>query len=1198
MVTPGRRPVRSKIVPLEFMGEFDTTIWQLPALTPEVVTEVCSKWYTSNAAHARIHHEDAADVDRAWDFVNIIEDALVVSSGMTTKDHFLPVSTDEQVLAVLQETADKSPGDPWSLRYQTKGEIPPDEIRLAAERALSVYQSTHVVPALCRLFPKDELIKRSKAQEGRYRMIVNVPVEILWVMARLDHAWHQATMRFRPLGPYIVGINAFSAEWDYLARRHLQKSIHVELDLSGAEFRFTQNDFHEILKMRRRYLAPAEHVWCDFLEAFFTQKVLAFPDGRLTHCCNLNPSGHHGTSQYTNRVMLRIVAAGLYAQGLSPFDTVMSIYGDNALLSFDADLGFDLQRFLAYVALAGYPMKAGEPSPDIGAVSMLSHRFNRHYGRYYPSTDRPEKMFASVCVQKLEAVNLAADLERHKNKLLSISFEFVFAPNEQWEKFRAKVRLFVQHVLAVAPKVPWLTHLISLDCDQRVAIFRHGGLQSACAVRSEPTKLTPQDFMSPGAKKAQHARTLRRAALRRGARPRMQRPKTRIGKRVMKLLGGRGPRKLTMRTGSQVAAPVAFGTQLPRTSISFLGTARHAVHGDGVRIRFITPMASLGIAASAAAQTGALIIGGATYGVTAVDLGAGVTRTGNDTTEKYFESKQLGIFVQQFAKYQYHSLRVTYYPTQATTASSRDYYMAQSSDPAYFRTITPNLAQIMTMQGVVHFSSWQSAAMDIPVDGTKVHFQQVFAAGAPTDSDTRLDYVAGLCALAGYQNYSTSNIMDGILYLSGEITVYGFLGDQVNPSSLLRRLEFPWYNDREQGIQHYTQMRDVLLLAAKQCARRADIYYDWTDVTCNTRARVAAIEAREMHELQESMNRAYDLPQDPDEEEQKEIDPAVYQPVVVTGNDRPASYFKNGNGKYIAMVIDPVTGRAKQVVSEATPGLANGTWYYSSTFPEGEAVQQVAGDPNSTGSPARNEPQLDGVRFHDQIGVVPKGAPVTEEKDTDSAVVVESAPPMAVTSDKLGYRANVGSNPQNAAAGVATVVDASNKQKFSGVIVHSQNLTLDPEIDRSRQGTYNGGNYIGGGSMLYTDLVTGVSSGTPQAGLTANYYRPKASNFQDTTNPEGSYFTSEDPKDYNPADPANTRRYYRHQRTLTGACVRVRSLPPRPPRYLTRVAPTRPKIVVSQEVPDGGLAAEAADEATRNKLKAEPSGPKASDAEQ
>jgi len=464
---PGRLPVHSRLVELDFLPTYTAdTAWMLPQLSESVASRVFSTWYSSDASLARVHVEDESDLDAGWRYVEQVEENLMSYAKRSVKfqDLVTRLATMDELLEVLDETADKSPGRPWTMRYQTKGDVPLALVQDSLSKALDYWRRTGIVPFLCQIFMKDELIKKSKAAEGRYRGIVNVPFEILLLMAELDHDWHQVSMSCFGTGPYIVGINPFSPDWHNLYMRHITKPAHFEFDVSGAEFRFTREDFARIITLRKRYSSKATWERLDFLREFFCAKLLVAPDGRVDFCERLNPTGHYGTTQYTCRVVLRLLSSYVFYAGRSSGKRVhprmleVSIYGDNGLVSYDPEeMGgvFSPEGFTSWSIENGYPVKCSV-SQALEDCTMLSHRFNIWFGRAYPSTDRPDKLLLSSRVHRLVARGASVHLYSHFVKLLSIRSEFIYGEASDYEEFMRVYRAFIDHVEKVDPGAGWL----------------------------------------------------------------------------------------------------------------------------------------------------------------------------------------------------------------------------------------------------------------------------------------------------------------------------------------------------------------------------------------------------------------------------------------------------------------------------------------------------------------------------------------------------------------------------------------------------------------------------------------------------------------------------------------------------------------------------------------------------------------------
>lgn len=351
----------------------------------------------------------------------------------------------EGVDYMLTEKDDSTPGFPWNTRFKLKGDV---DRELLCSYVQFVLDNPHIdVDYIFHLFFKDELIKRAKAAEGRFRMICGAPIDFAVLQYLVGFEWHKRRQEIFELTPYKCGMNVFSDQWNRLGRRHSKYRYHMEFDLSGAEFNFQTWCFDFIGELRKEHMEESVHPLIDFITRALKNKYVRALDGTIEMCPTLNPSGHFDTTVYTDIVthvffMSYFASLGIELDVQFISSLALSIYGDNALFSYGDDFvenGLSLASMQEFAGKFGMNFKATIVE-DFSKARFLSAGWRDFNGRYYMFSDHVEKLLLSSQYTKFRT-DVA---EKHAGKLYSISGLLLFHPDESvYSDFQAIVNKFM-----------------------------------------------------------------------------------------------------------------------------------------------------------------------------------------------------------------------------------------------------------------------------------------------------------------------------------------------------------------------------------------------------------------------------------------------------------------------------------------------------------------------------------------------------------------------------------------------------------------------------------------------------------------------------------------------------------------------------------------------------------------------------------
>lgn len=752
--------------------------------------QVHTAWYSEQASTVRGEYCYPPSVHLAVRFLTDLEVALAPPGGY-------PLATLEECIEEYDAHGDSAAGFPFKTQgFRLKEDVP---IQLAYSLALSYADKPS--PVCYAEFFKDELIKATKAAEGRYRIICCGPADfyVLGVMTSLH--WHKRRTAMHRALPYKCGIDPYSHAWDALGREHEVFNTHYELDLKGAEFRFRVETF-ECIRLIWHAVVPIEsrkHV--DAYMYGLVNKLVVSQTGEVDLCPNLNPSGHYNTTVFTDLLTAMVIYGYLASIGLrldfAGLNTVcaVSIYGDNALISVDDELkrlGFSASSFEKYASEFGVVLKLSETT-DVCDMRFLSAGWREHYGVYQAFNEHYDKLLMSAVLTKFKA----GAVDKHANKLVCISRLLLFGDDSVYEKFREIVRRFLVDYVDELKPCWWLLPLrfvanVSLHGQRLAAAGRQAGGFSPASLKSN-MPLTKKSIRRHKVKFGPKTEAQARQATRRKQKKKVNKQKKRQrkprGEVFTEAPARRGNVSMPIGAGGQFQ----IATHWPRTYV----TGTHATK-DGAGYKFCVPLCRYGVdTAATPGGAGMSFIGTTAKFAQLFALGPGVTYNQPGTSLKSYDNVSwlnalMSAYAQNWVEYRMKRLKVHVVPNNATTASARSYWMAFYEDPAIAMrdasttagaaSPAPAVFDLTTIQSsgeALVFPAWQANSLNCRPRPHWLKVNQVFrdAADAGTtvltwsamESYLQEHSFGALACVCDYTNSGGAPILDGYIFLEGEV---------------------------------------------------------------------------------------------------------------------------------------------------------------------------------------------------------------------------------------------------------------------------------------------------------------------------------------------------------------------------------------------------------------------------------------------
>jgi len=498
----------------------------------------------------------------------------------------------------------------------------------------------------------------------------------------------------------------------------------------------------------------------------------------------------------------------------------ISIYGDNSTVSYSEPLeecGFSIGDFTAYCLRCGVPVKC-KLTLSLADMRFLSTGWCDFFGSYYAFNEHYDKLVLSCHMTKFKV----GVRDKHANKLICISRLLLFGEKVHFERVQHAIRLFLEKFASDGPQ-PWTMHLrMRAYVDQHDQRLLAAGRQTGCIKNFAGLKIYQVEMP----KKAKQNRGMVWGPLtKEQAARKEQSMRDKAVAAEMKRLGG-AVAAMTVQPKKKVKQQVARGLPDVFTRVdSRKGPAAvgvSAVAGPWPRtyvgepqrrgnesnqiaaFKFCAPFAYLGASSSASVGSGALcadtslyvrqhaISAGsyATVKVVADEKGTGPTDNEYDHTP--WLGNQLIQFANMYGKYRFRGkLRIHYVPLNATTASARSYFIAFSPDPSPAAAVSDEdpwtMTNMLNMANFQALAAWQPTTMEVIVSPNedKWYFlpDSASSTAAPSEWTRQVDQFS----IGAVTNFASSaNLIDGLLFLEGEVEFCNWIGT-LRQATALRR---------------------------------------------------------------------------------------------------------------------------------------------------------------------------------------------------------------------------------------------------------------------------------------------------------------------------------------------------------------------------------------------------------------------------
>jgi hypothetical protein len=305
-----------------------------------------------------------------------------------------------------------SPGYPWNHQHMTKSDLllSGKTPVVLAQDLISRLDRVEGSACIFSFFLKDELIKRSKAAEGRYRIICGAPVDHTIVLGSLCKNIDAELERCRHLTPIKIGIDPFSTEWDRLARDLRRFPNFWVADFKGFEYTKDPQEDSYICLWRCGKLAESRRLY-PLMRKLYRQMSFAVAIDQLGNFYQLfggTRSGTFTTCSDNSLLDLRYISSAFCS--LCP-DLVMQdhvalgIFGDDLAMSVsdEAKFRFHPSAIKEYFSNHGITLTGSNDWVPWSSVDFLSMGFVRHpwLDLWVPVPRRANKLILSMtCFSK------------------------------------------------------------------------------------------------------------------------------------------------------------------------------------------------------------------------------------------------------------------------------------------------------------------------------------------------------------------------------------------------------------------------------------------------------------------------------------------------------------------------------------------------------------------------------------------------------------------------------------------------------------------------------------------------------------------------------------------------------------------------------------------------------------------------------
>jgi hypothetical protein len=333
----------------------------------------------------------------------VIGEMSVVWAGIDQE----PLSMDEAIFGseeVDPIPAQTSPGWPWTKWFKTKGEaLCEPAVVSELEDDWERMNSTDYKPTGWSMNLKDELRPGAKAHKPRAFM--GGPLEMVIHGKRL-FGRQDAAITADPLQtPVRVGFTPFHGGMRDLWNKHCARKFHWDGDYHNWDGSIPPWLLEAAMRVRMAFLKREnwQRVWNYYRTVSFA--AMADPYGALLPKFGGMPSGTYTTA--TDNSIMNLIVLRMYEQYTNSSDFIISVYGDDNLVSTDNNL--DLSNLRKFMLSLGLDYTSAEKDSDpyfkpLDQCTFLKMHFSQHESRY-PWREW-ERVYAIMEWQKQESADV------------------------------------------------------------------------------------------------------------------------------------------------------------------------------------------------------------------------------------------------------------------------------------------------------------------------------------------------------------------------------------------------------------------------------------------------------------------------------------------------------------------------------------------------------------------------------------------------------------------------------------------------------------------------------------------------------------------------------------------------------------------------------------------------------------------------
>jgi hypothetical protein len=300
--------------------------------------------------------------------------------------------------------ANTSPGWPWTNWFKSKGEVvnDPDALK-AIEEDWEDLNTPDYVPTGWSMNLKDELRPLAKAHKPRAFM--GGPIEMVLHGKRL-FGRQDAAITGQPMAtPVRVGFTPFHGGMRALWERHIARRYHWDGDYHNWDGSIPPWLLEAAMRVRMHYLQREQwqRVWNYYRSVSFA--AMADPYGALLDKFGGMPSGTYTTA--TDNSLMNLIVLRMYEEYTNSNDFIISVYGDDNLVSTDKEL--DLSGLREFMLNLGLDYTSAEKDGDpyfkpLTECTFLKMHFSPDESRY-PWREW-ERVYAILEWQKQESADV------------------------------------------------------------------------------------------------------------------------------------------------------------------------------------------------------------------------------------------------------------------------------------------------------------------------------------------------------------------------------------------------------------------------------------------------------------------------------------------------------------------------------------------------------------------------------------------------------------------------------------------------------------------------------------------------------------------------------------------------------------------------------------------------------------------------